>query len=50
VKLTEGPQILSNIVGCDPGEVRIGMAVRPDFATQERSDGEAFAVPRFRPA
>lgn len=50
VKLEEGPQILTNIVGCDPAEVSVGMAVRPDFATQERTDGEAFAIPRFTPA
>lgn len=50
VDLDEGVRVLTNIVGCDPGEVRIGMAVEADFATQERTDGEAFAVPRFRPA
>jgi len=26
------------------------MPVMADFAHQERDDGEAFAVPRFRPA
>jgi hypothetical protein len=30
--------------------VRIGQAVVADFAAGERDDGEAFAVPRFRPA
>lgn len=50
VELEEGPRLLTNIVGCDPADVRIGMDVVADFATQPREDGEAFAVPRFRPA
>ena len=49
VELVEGPRLLTNIVGCDPSEVRIGLAVVADFATQDRDDGEAFAVPRFTP-
>ena len=50
VELDEGPRVLTNIVGTDPAEVRIGLPVVADFATSERDDGEAFAVPRFRPA
>ena len=50
VELAEGPRLLTNLVGCDPSEVRIGLAVVADFATQDRDDGEAFAVPRFTPA
>ena len=50
VELEEGPRVLTNLVGVDPAEVRIGMPVVADFATQDRDDGEAFAVPRFRPA
>jgi len=50
VELEEGPRVLTNIVGCDPAEVRIGQPVVADFATTDRDDGEAFAVPRFRPA
>jgi uncharacterized OB-fold protein len=50
VDLEEGPRLMTNIVGCDPADVRIGMDVVVDFATQEREDGEVFAVPRFRPA
>ena len=50
VELDEGPRLFTNVVGCDPDDVTIGMAVTADFATQERDDGEAFAVPRFRPA
>jgi len=50
VQLEEGPRLMTNIVGCAPDDVRIDMPVVADFALQERSDGEAFAVPRFRPA
>ncbi len=50
VKLDEGPQVLTNIVDCDPDDVSIGMPVVATFATQDREDGEAFAVPRFTPA
>jgi uncharacterized OB-fold protein len=50
VELDEGPRVLTNIVGCDPADVRIGLPVVADFATADRDDGEAFAVPRFRPA
>ena len=47
VDLEEGPRLLTNIVGCEPDEVTIGMAVVADFVSQERDDGEAFAVPVF---
>lgn len=50
VDLEEGPRLLTNIVDCDPASVEIGMSVVANFATPERSDGEAFAVPRFTPA
>jgi uncharacterized protein len=50
VETEEGPRILTHIVGCEPDDVRIGMAVTADFQPQERSDGEQFAVVRFRPA
>lgn len=50
VDLDEGVRVLTNVVGCDPADVTIGMKVVADFATQDRDDGEAFAVPRFRPA
>jgi hypothetical protein len=46
VELEEGPRLLSNVVGCDPAAVRIGMPVRVAFAGTE---GE-FPVPVFRPA
>jgi len=49
VALDEGPRVLTHIIGIDPAEVTIGMAVEVDFQDQERDDGEQFAVPRFRP-
>ena len=50
VELDEGPRLLTNIVGCDPEDVSIGMPVLADFQPQERTDGELFGVVRFRPA
>lgn len=32
VALEEGPQLMTNIVGCEPAAVHIGMAVQADFA------------------
>jgi len=48
VELEEGPRLLTNIVGCEPEALRIGMPVRVDFADVE-VEAERFAVPRFRP-
>jgi uncharacterized OB-fold protein len=45
VDLEEGPRLLTNVVGCEPGSVRIGMPVAVEFA-----DMDEIAVPRFRPA
>lgn len=45
VQLEEGPLLLTNIVGCDPGEVRIDMPVAVRF---ERIDDE-FTVYPFAP-
>jgi len=51
VQLEEGPQLLTNIVGCDPESVSIGLPVRVDFAPTETPPGETpLGVPRFRPA
>jgi len=50
VELAEGPRVLTNIVGADPATVSIGQAVVADFSSAPRDDGEAIAVPRFRPA
>jgi uncharacterized OB-fold protein len=53
VDLEEGPRLMTNIVGCEPDAVEIGMPVVVDFADVDTTDfGEAggqFAVPRFRP-
>ena len=43
VQLEEGPQLLTNIVGCDPEAVSIGMSVQVDFAPTE----DGLGVPRF---
>jgi uncharacterized OB-fold protein len=50
VELEEGPRVLTNIVGAEPGDVHIGQPVVADFASAPRDDGEVLAVPRFRPA
>jgi len=46
VDLAEGPRLLTNVVGCAPAEVRVGLPVRVEFA---KTDGE-FPVPVFCPA
>lgn len=46
VDLEEGPRIITNIVGCDPETVSIGLPVLADFHDVEGG----LAVPRFRPA
>src|SRR5262245_23558577 len=48
VELEEGPRILTNLVGCDPRAVAIGMDVKVCFAPAPTPDGHA--VPRFTPA
>ncbi len=56
VSLEEGPQLLTNIVGCDPESVSIGMPVRVDFVPTPASgkgnapNDAALGVPRFVPA
>lgn len=51
VALEEGPQLMTNIVGCDPEDVRIGMSVVVEFCDVDGDSSEgASAVPRFRPA
>ncbi|QMU73511.1 protein dehydratase [Streptacidiphilus sp. P02-A3a] len=45
VELAEGVRVVSNVVGIEPGEVRIGMPVRLSF---ERCD-EELTLPLFRP-
>lgn len=46
VDLEEGPRLMTNIVGCDPETVTIGMAVRVDCV----ETGGGLGVPRFVPA
>ena len=51
VALEEGPQLMTNVVGCDPNDVEIGMQVVVEFVDTEGAAAEgALAVPRFRPA
>ena len=45
VTLDEGPQMLTNVVGCKPDEVRIGMPVEVTF----EEVNEEIAIPRFKP-
>lgn len=45
IRLEEGVQMLSNIVGCDPSVVACDMEVEVTF---ERLDAE-FTLPKFRP-
>ena len=46
VDLEEGPRLMTNIVGCEPDAVEIGMEVRADFVATDRGLG----IPRFVPA
>jgi uncharacterized OB-fold protein len=46
VELDEGPRLVSNIVGCDPASVTVGMRVNVDW--EPLSDGRQ--LPVFRPA
>ena len=51
VALEEGPQLMTNIVGCDPEAVCIGMPGVVEFCDVDHDPTEgAVAVPRFRPA
>jgi uncharacterized protein len=45
VELEEGPRVLTNIVGCDPGEVRIGQSVEIVFEPTDNG----YALYRFTP-
>jgi uncharacterized OB-fold protein len=46
VDLEEGPRMMTNVVGCDPDELAIGMPLVVDF----RQDTEEITAPVFRPA
>lgn len=45
VTLDEGPQMLTNVVGCKPDEVKVGMPVEVTF----EDVNEDIAIPRFKP-
>lgn len=46
IRLEEGVQMLSNVVGCEPSQLRCDMPVEVTF---EKLD-DRFTLPRFRPA
>jgi uncharacterized protein len=46
VELAEGPRVMTNVIGCDPDEVTVGMPVSVVF----QDTGEGSALFRFRPA
>ncbi|MBX7161470.1 MAG: Zn-ribbon domain-containing OB-fold protein [Acidimicrobiia bacterium] len=46
VDLAEGPRMMTNVVGCDPDDVRIDMDLVLDF----RDEDDGVRVPVFRPA
>jgi uncharacterized protein len=45
IELAEGPRLISNVIGCEPEDVEIGLAVEVTF----RSAGD-FELPCFMPA
>jgi uncharacterized OB-fold protein len=45
IDLAEGPRIMSNVVDCDPAELRVGMAVEVTF----RELTPEITAPVFRP-
>jgi uncharacterized OB-fold protein/acyl dehydratase len=46
IELDEGTRIVSNVVGCDPAEVRIGMRVQLSLAAVD----DTMTLPFFKPA
>jgi uncharacterized OB-fold protein len=46
VELTEGPRLLSNLVNCEPDDIKIGMPVQVTFVPT----ADEMAVPVFEPA
>lgn len=46
VELTEGPRLVTGIIGCPPEQVRVGMPVRAVF----REVAEGVTLPYFEPA
>jgi uncharacterized OB-fold protein len=47
VELEEGPRMISNVIGCDPSAVEIGMPVQVAFEPVDDSD---MVLPVFKPA
>jgi hypothetical protein len=45
VDLEEGPRVMTNIVGCEPDAVRVGMAVRATFEAVSEEAGIALFTP-----
>ena len=46
VDLDEGPRMMTDVVDCDPGDLRIGMALTVGF----RVESDTITLPVFRPA
>ena len=46
VALAEGPRMVTNLVGCEPGDVEVGMAVEACFEPIDDSDA---VLPMFTP-
>jgi len=49
VTLDEGPNFGTNIIGCAPEEVRIGMRVQVTYEDVEPEQGEPFTLAKFKP-
>jgi uncharacterized OB-fold protein len=45
IQLEEGPRMLSNLIGCPPDPIQIGMPVKVDF----EQCGPEIMLPKFRP-
>jgi uncharacterized OB-fold protein len=46
VELAEGPRVTTNVIGCEPEDVKVGMAVEVTF---EEKGEDGFALPLFQP-
>lgn len=46
IELEEGVRLMSNVIGVDPDDVHVGMAVAVEF----EDVNESFSLPKFRPA
>lgn len=46
VELEEGPRMMTNLINCDPADLRVGMPVRVAFEAIEDSD---ISLPVFEP-